>query len=260
MEFISPRFRGNAHLEEILNDPNTGTKKLAKGSPADAVRAVQQALLDLHWVPLSFTSPGGTLSLITQFLDGDYGPWTAASVLDYKRHYDIHFPPDAPTGSFDGFTGPGTLKKLDEHCTLLDEAQADIGRQADILVASGAVSAFEFSPPDGVGRTTSPIRQSAGASRAAVIDGEVGAVVFKRGLGSFAIHGPLFVGWVTEELALGTGDATGRLGFPTSGMATSETTTSFDVERGRISHDAVSNEVSVEVDPTLAVSRQALEF
>ncbi len=44
MDFASPRFAGNAVLEEILSDPDTGSKKLRKNSEGDAVRRVQKAL------------------------------------------------------------------------------------------------------------------------------------------------------------------------------------------------------------------------
>jgi hypothetical protein len=49
LEFKSLRFAGDPVLEEILNDPDTGTKKLQPGSDPDAVRRVQQAFFDLGW-------------------------------------------------------------------------------------------------------------------------------------------------------------------------------------------------------------------
>ena len=43
-DFRSPRFSGDAVLEEILRDPDTGTKKLGPGSPeAESIKKVQQA-------------------------------------------------------------------------------------------------------------------------------------------------------------------------------------------------------------------------
>ena len=49
-DFRSPRFSGDPVLEEILRDPDTGTKKLGPGSPeAESIKKVQQALFDLMW-------------------------------------------------------------------------------------------------------------------------------------------------------------------------------------------------------------------
>ena len=66
-EFESPRFADDPLLVEILNDPDTGTKKLQPGSPAGSVRTLQQALFDLEWnlrTPLPhLTEPG-------EFVDG----------------------------------------------------------------------------------------------------------------------------------------------------------------------------------------------
>ncbi len=36
--FVSGRFDEDALLEEILNDPDTGTKKLQAGSPPESVK------------------------------------------------------------------------------------------------------------------------------------------------------------------------------------------------------------------------------
>ena len=68
MQFDSPRFAGDALLEDILNDPDTGTKKLQKHSPADAVRKVQQALFDMNW-PLRMLPPITDESV---FVDGRF--------------------------------------------------------------------------------------------------------------------------------------------------------------------------------------------
>ena len=260
MDFTSPRFAGNPVLEAILRDPNTGTVKLTSGSDPVAVRAVQRALLDLDWVALSHVTANGRVLVITQFVDGDYGPWTEETVLAYKRHHDIHFPPDAPVGIFDGFTGPATMKALDHHCALLDGAAAAIAGHAEVLVATGALASLEFSPPDGVGRTTKPVRGAAAVMRSAVINGEVGSLIHKQGLGTFALRGPLFVAWVTHELAEGTGAATGRLGFPTSNIFEGGGESIVEVERGRLRLDHASGTTSVEIDPGATVLRSEVEF
>lgn len=47
-DFRSPRFSGDAVLEEILRDPDTGTKSLDRGSlETESIKKVQQALFDL---------------------------------------------------------------------------------------------------------------------------------------------------------------------------------------------------------------------
>ncbi len=49
LKFQSPRFEGEPHLLQILNDPDTGLMKLGPGSPPESVRRLQQALFDLGW-------------------------------------------------------------------------------------------------------------------------------------------------------------------------------------------------------------------
>jgi hypothetical protein len=191
-------------------------------------------------------------------VDRDYGPWTTETVLAYKRHYDIHFPPDAPTGTFDGFTGPATLKSLDGHCVLLDEADAAIREHADELIADGV--GLEFTPADGAGRTTRPLRQSAGAERGATVDGDVAAIVYKRDVGAFELHGPVYVEWVNQEFAPGTGEAMGVIGFPVSDISAADSVMTADFERGTISHDVTSGLTTVNVDPAGEVLRHDIEF
>ena len=114
-DFRSPRFSGDPVLEEILRDPDTGTKKLGPGSPeAESIAKVQQALFDLMWTQRIDTP----VSDPSQFVIGVFGPITTKTSLAYKQHYDIHFPPDAPTGFIDHFVGPRTLDLLDEQCVL----------------------------------------------------------------------------------------------------------------------------------------------
>jgi hypothetical protein len=143
------------------------------------------------------------------FIDGDYGPSTIATVENYKGHYDIHFPPDQPTGTVDGFAGPRTLRRLDAHCVLLDEAIDAIEQKALDLTAAGVTVDLDVNQSEG--RETVPILGTSGASRGADVDGDaLGRVSFKRGLGAFAIHGALFKGWIARGLE------TGLLGFLTS--------------------------------------------
>jgi hypothetical protein len=220
------------------------------------VRGVQRALLDLHWV--ENWRVGGQVLLVPQFLDGDYGPWTTETVLAYKRRYDIHFPPDAPTGTYDGFTGPATLKSLDRHCVLLDEADAAIREHADELIANGL--SVEFTPADGAGRTTRPLRRSAGVERAATVGGEIAAIVYKRDVGAFELHGPVYLEWVKQEFADQTGDAMGVIGFPVSDMSVSDSVMSADFERGTISHNVTSGITTVNVDTARDVLRHEIEF
>ena len=104
-DFRSSRFSGDAVLEEILRDPDTGTKKLGPGSPeAESIKKVQQALFDLMWTQ-RIDRP---VSEQSQFVIGIFGPITSKTALAYKQHYDIHFPPDAPSGFIDHFVGPRT--------------------------------------------------------------------------------------------------------------------------------------------------------
>ena len=56
---------------------------------------------------------------------GIFGPITSKTALAYKQHYDIHFPPDAPSGFIDHFVGPRTLDLLDEQCVLFDECDPE---------------------------------------------------------------------------------------------------------------------------------------
>jgi hypothetical protein len=126
-DFRSPRFSGDPVLEEILRDPDTGTKKLGPGSPeAESITKVQQALFDLMWTQRIDTP----VSDPSQFVIGVFGPITTKTSLAYKQHYDIHFPPDAPTGFIDHFVGPRTLDLLDEQCVLFDECDAALASKA----------------------------------------------------------------------------------------------------------------------------------
>jgi hypothetical protein len=79
-EFRSPRFSGDPVLEEILRDPDTGTKKLGPGSPeAESIKKVQQALFDLMWTQRIDTP----VSDPSQFVIGIFGPITSKTVTSW---------------------------------------------------------------------------------------------------------------------------------------------------------------------------------
>jgi hypothetical protein len=196
--FTSPRFAGDALLEEIANDPDTGTKKLQKGSPADSVTKVQQVLFDLGWanrIAHPVLDPA-------VFADGDYGPVTTETVLAYKQHYDIHFPPSEPTGFVDGFAGPRTLQKLDGHCSLLDEAAAALAAKGS---AVEAVSGEQFhGPATAILGTRGAFTGRSSGGMPALQSG----IWYRRGLGAYLVRAPFWNDYVQSD------EATGRLGFP----------------------------------------------
>ena len=198
MDFASPRFAGDPVLEEILNDPDTGTKKLAKGSPVDSVTTVQRALWDMWWPtraepPLDFVAPEG-------FADGDYGPGTERTVQRYKKEYDIRYPPGAPAGTYDGYAGPRTLAALDYHCVLFDELEAATETKFAEMSASAGSSGYTRS---------APIIGTTGIHRAVDIN-NVGFNIFaKRGVGAFFVGHP-----IAPTYMFTFGGAAGPLGFP----------------------------------------------
>jgi len=200
-QFMSSRFAGDPVLEDILNDPDTGTKKLQPGSPPDSVRRLQKALFDLGWT-LRIHPP---LYEEADFVVGNYGPRTTEAVLAYKTHYDIHFPPAAPVGVIDGLAGPRTFARLDEQCALLDEAIAVINQRiADLNAAGAAVQPLlqRFA--------TLPIERTSGTHSLATVAGAQGAILYKRGIGAFEVHGGIY------DTYLNQGYASGPFGFPIS--------------------------------------------
>jgi len=201
MEFTSPRFQGDPLLLEILNDPNTGQKKLKKGSPEGPVLKVQQALLDLHWVE--------DAGLIAEelFVDGDYGPATEGTVRVYKAFYHLTFPPGDPFGIVDGYTGPLTLAVLDRHCTLFDEARAALHAKADELIGKGWPLKLV---PDYPAPGARPIIGTFGASIVFNMEGVAGEIAYSPTNGAFEVHGPIYIEWLRR------GYATGHFGFPIS--------------------------------------------
>jgi hypothetical protein len=229
MPFVSPRFAGDHLLEEILKSGDTGERKLGPGSPAPSVRRVQQALFDLTW-SLLVDPP---VIEEARFVDGDYGPATTRVVLAYKRHYDIHFPPSAPTGSFDGFTGPRTLGKLDFHVVLLDASRAAVLAKADLLRADGHRVELDQTPPRAY-----PILGTRGILWLMKFDGVAGGILHHPDIGAFEVSGPL---WDTYNAS---GVAKGPLGFPTSDeYEKAEGTIRSDFQHGYLLLDVRSREV-----------------
>jgi hypothetical protein len=232
MPFVSPRFSGDTVLEEIRNDPDTGTKKLGPGSPASSVEKVQQALFDLQWP--QFNDPPVTDA--STFVVGVYGPATTQAVLRYKTHYDIHFPPSDPAGSgfIDGFAGPRTLQRLDPQIALFDDAAAAIAAKALDLEAQGIT--VQLDTVVGV----FPLTDTRGLFQSATIDGSDGLIAFKRDTGAHEFHGNIAVEFGNQ------GGFAGRFGFPTSdehddgpGIRRS------DFERGSLRLDVQTGTVSV---------------
>jgi hypothetical protein len=201
-EFESPRFAGDPVLEEILNDPDTGTLKLQPGSPEDSVMRLQQALFDLTWT-LRITPPVHEES---DFVVGVYGPVTTETVLAYKTHYGIRFPSSDPEGFVDGLAGPGTFAKLDPQCVLLDEAIVAISQKVDELLAAGTPVQLTA-----LTHATLPIDASSGTFSIGKIDGVAGAIYFKRGVGAFEVHGRIFDAYFPSGPVGGFG-----VGFPMS--------------------------------------------
>jgi hypothetical protein len=198
-QFASPRFAGDPLLVEILNDPDTGTKKLQPGSPPNSVKILQEALFDLTW-NLKTSQP--LIRERSEFVVGNYGPKTTEAVTAFKTRYDIHFPPSEPTGFIDGFAGPRTFAKLDQACVLLDEAIAAIAQKANELIQAGVDVNFPGSE-----HLTFPIDGTSGTFTPAHIAGASGAIYFKRHVGAFEVHGNIFDAYLPSG-------PPGPLGFP----------------------------------------------
>jgi hypothetical protein len=232
MPFVSPRFSGDTVLEEILNDPDTGTKKLGPGSPASSVEKVQQVLFDLGWPQLNVPP----ITDASTFVVGAYGPATTQAVLRYKTHYDIHFPPSDPPGRglIDGFAGPRTLQKLDGHIALLDDGAAAIATKALDLEAQGITVQLDTA----IGLI--PLLDTRGVAQAATIDGSDGFIAFKRDIGAHEVHGNILLEFGNQ------GGFAGRFGFPTSDEhGDGPGTRRSDFERGSLRLDVQTGNVSV---------------
>jgi hypothetical protein len=219
LEFQSPRFQGDPLLLEILNDPDTGTLKLQPGSPPGSVRTLQQALFDLGWT-LRIDPPFPDQS---QFVIGIYGPVTTRTVLAYKTHHNITFP---PTGHIDGLAGPRTFKRLDTNCVTFDASVAAIEEKAAELQAAGIDVQLDNDPP-----TTLPILGTHTARRLAFIDERAGAIYHSASAGAFEVDGPLF-----DEYQARDGPA-GPLGSPVSDVFEENGFLRSDFEHGSLRLD-----------------------
>jgi hypothetical protein len=236
MNFESPRFAGDALLESILNDPDTGALKLGPGSPPDSVSALQQALWDLHWV--AFAAPG---TLHADFVIGIYGPLTKRATKEYKKHYDIHFPPDAPTGFIDEFAGPRTFRRLDRHCVVLDLASARLFTKFVELRDAGMDVTLP-PVPDPQAPRTRPVTKTPGATRQVFIgDDDDGHLYFRAETGAFLVSGAI------DEFYRGTaGGPSGSLGFPTSDeFVDDEGNSRNEFEGGALQRDPLTEVVTM---------------
>ena len=199
-EFQSPRFTGDALLLDILNDPDTGTRKLGPGSPASSVATLQDALFDLMW-NLRTSEP--VIHDRSEFVVGIYGPRTTEAVKAFKTRYGIHFPPSAPTGVIDGLAGPRTLARLDQTCVVLDKAIAQIAAKANDLLSRGIDVTFDDNE-----RVTLPFDGTSGTFSPAQIAGTDGAIFFKNHLGEAnEVHGAIYQHYLQTFVQ-------GPLGFP----------------------------------------------
>jgi hypothetical protein len=207
MNFQSSRFADDPVLVAILNDRDTGTRKLQPGSNAESVKRLQQALWDLWWV--NHVAPE---VLHDDFVIGIYGPKTMQAVKAYKTRYDIHFPPDAPTGFIDEFAGPRTFARLDGHCVQLDTAVAAILSK---MIALRADNPQGFNPNKVPTSLVIPIPGTQGCKRQIILStagGQVGGdIYFQPETGAFEVHG-LISNFYREN----AGGPSGALGFPVS--------------------------------------------
>ena len=209
----SPRFANDPLIQQIAADPDGGVLKLGPGSPAGSVQALQGALFDLGWAARAVLVVLDRSSFVSGVFDG----LTDETVIAYKTHYGIHFPPDQPTGFVDGFAGPRTFRKLDGHCVLFDEADAALATKASGVTALTGV-AFGG---------TAPILGTTGAHRVAAGGGAAG-IWFKRGVGAFLVQGLFFTTYAAQ------GSESGGLGFPLSDESTDGTGRKQVFEHGTI--------------------------
>jgi hypothetical protein len=231
VEFQSPRFQGDPDLLLILNDPDTGNRKLGPGSPVAAVTRLQRALFDLAWT----TRIDPPFLDETQFVIGIFGPVTTRTMLAYKRHFNIRFPPNDPNGLIDHFAGPQTMMSLDRRCVLHDASDAAIVAKAADVSAEGHVVVLDVTTP-----TTKPILGTDGAVRLASLDAGLAGFWHTAHLGAHVVHGAIVERYV--EL----GHAGGRLGFPVSDVFKEDPfTLRCDFEHGSIKHFPGTGEIEV---------------
>ncbi|MEU5262938.1 hypothetical protein [Amycolatopsis sp. NPDC021455] len=178
MEFSSPRFQGDQHLLDILNDPDTGQVKLGPGSPAESVLRVQQALADLLW-PAQTDPP----LPVDGFADGVFGAGTERTVKAYKFVFRLRFPPGQSPSILDGFAGPRTMDLLDKHMVAFDAASVAIDERIADLTAAGSVITDQHR--NGIlTRTRITIRNL-------TLDGVAAALIHHPGLGVFLVRQPI---------------------------------------------------------------------
>jgi hypothetical protein len=200
LQFESPRFADDPLLLDILNDPDTGKKKLGPGSPPGSVRTLQEAVFDLTW-NLQTSEP--VIRTRAEFVVGVYGPKTTQAVRAFKTRYGIRFPPDDPDGVVDGLAGPRTLARLDRTCVLLDQAIAAIAQKARDLIDRGVDVTF-----DPMERLATPCEGTSGAWTPAQVAGTFGGIFFRRGHGEAnEVHGNIFDTYLQSFVR-------GPLGFP----------------------------------------------
>ena len=228
MEFESPRFTRDELLHAILNDPDTGTRKLGPGSPPESVKLLQQALWDLSWV--AATSPG---TLHQDFVIGIYGPKTQAAVIGYKTNYGIHFPPDAPTGFVDEYAGPRTFRRLDRHCVMLDRATAALFTKLTEL-QTGGVPLNLVQNPDPQAPHTIPVRGTPGAAWECLFYDDTSAHLYTRAeTGTFMVTGV-----IDQYYRNAAGGPGGWLGFPiTDEYISADGNPTVEFEGGTLTHD-----------------------
>jgi hypothetical protein len=186
MEFMSPRFAGSPLLQQILDDPDTGTLKLQPGSPAEAVQPVQRALLDLRW-PAEVVPPVP----LAGFDDGVFGTNTQNTAVTYKRCFRVVFP-GSPT--IDGFVGPRTLWLLDKHITWYDSLLTEVDAKIAELQATGSTVT--------TGEAAKAIRQAA-LKRDVTVDGVAGAVFISSDTAPVLVRSPILDAYLDRVRAFG---------------------------------------------------------
>jgi hypothetical protein len=192
MNYASPRFQGDQHLQDILNDPDTGNVKLGPSSPKASIEKVQQALLDLGW-------PGQAEPQIdvdqVNFADGIWGERTERTILAYKFVYGLRFPPNTFPGLLDGFAGPRTMFHLDFHCVAFDAAAAAIDVKVADMTANGAAITDDTDPE--------PLSRTLIVTRDMTVDGTAATVAHHPDHGAFLVKSPILDFWLDRFHAFG---------------------------------------------------------
>jgi hypothetical protein len=221
-------------LSAILNDPNTGTQKLQPGSPAEAVLPVQRALFDLGWT-IRVEPPVPDDS---QFVIGIYGPITTKTVLAYKTHYGLRFPPGDPNGFIDGLVGPTTLAHLDKGVVAFDAATDAIAAKAVDLRDGGTdVQVVELNP-----RTASILDTAGFWCPTTGPDGAGGGIWTEPTVGTFWLVRQTF------EKYIELGHAKSFLGFPITDTHFDDPHGDIeraDFQQGGITYDIANDQVEV---------------